>query len=291
MYSTNASCEWITTTIDDIGYDTKIVASLALDISGNAHLCYINGNGDLKYATNISGSWVTTLIKYSFGSEDLSVAIDTSGNVHIICFDGDSIKYITNISGSWVTTTAVDKVYNASPPSLALDVTGNAHISFSEQYQLDLYGGKIVYSIYATNASGSWKIYELPFSGDNSKITIDHSGNPLIIYNDNGILKYAYTTPVCEANKITCSKSKLVMNKNEVKYVTVTLSGKDGCIAEKETIKASCNKNKFYFYPQKTTTDIEGKARFYISAGSKKRTAKITFSAGEKETTLIVKVK
>ena len=46
-----------------VGYDT----SIALDTSGNAHISYFYGNPDygLKYATNASGSWVTTMVDSS----------------------------------------------------------------------------------------------------------------------------------------------------------------------------------------------------------------------------------
>ena len=64
-------------------------ASLALDTSGHAHISYQDyENRDLKYATNVSGSWVTTTVdSYGWVGFTSSIAIDASGHVHIIYFD------------------------------------------------------------------------------------------------------------------------------------------------------------------------------------------------------------
>ena len=84
--------------------------SISLDVSGNVHISYYDSsNGNLKYATNAYGMWMTTTIDSSIGDYDVnnsghssSIALDASGNVYISYYDrlGTALKYATNASGS-----------------------------------------------------------------------------------------------------------------------------------------------------------------------------------------------
>src|SRR3989304_3484256 len=76
---------------------------------GKAHISYYNNtNDDLRYATNASGTWVTTTVDSSGDvGWHTSIALDTAGKAHISYLDytnGD-LKYATNASGTWITTT------------------------------------------------------------------------------------------------------------------------------------------------------------------------------------------
>ena len=57
---------WVTTAVDKGTLADCLYTSIVLDKFGNAHISYLNdtdGNitsGDPKYATNASGSWVTS---------------------------------------------------------------------------------------------------------------------------------------------------------------------------------------------------------------------------------------
>lgn len=123
-------------------------ASIALDSSGKVHISYYDEtNKDLKYATNASGSWVTTTVYnsrnfyssiqegryYISGEGYTSIAIDASGKVHInysVYYNG-SIKYATNSSGSWLTTIIDERNLDESAEtSITLDESDNAHISY-----------------------------------------------------------------------------------------------------------------------------------------------------------------
>ena len=169
-------------------------ASIAIDLSGKVHISYFDSlNGNLKYATNASGSWVTTTVdkNYFLDGSFTSIAVDKSGNVHISYYDtiyGD-LKYATNTSGKWVMVT-VDSSGNVGfYTSIALDKSGKIHISYYDETNADLR--------YATNASGSWVTKTVDSDedvGEHTSLVVDISNNVHISYHDhtNGCLKYAH---------------------------------------------------------------------------------------------------
>ncbi|MEK6636302.1 MAG: hypothetical protein AABY38_08075 [Planctomycetota bacterium] len=202
-------------------------ASIALDSSGKVHISYFDEtNKDLKYATNASGSWVTTTIYdskniyrsvteegYIPGDGYTSIAIDASDKVHISYYDfiwddHGNLIYATNASGSWVTTKVdtgededEDKDTEAGKyNSIAVDSSGNVHISYcfiEYDYSDNPFYASVYADLrYATNASGKWKISTVDGSGSSgwySSIALDSSGNVHISYCDqlNYVIKYA----------------------------------------------------------------------------------------------------
>jgi hypothetical protein len=91
----------------DLGYGT----SIGVDSNNRVHISYYDRtNATLKYATNVSGSWVITTID-NIGSYvtypssiNTSIALDSNNKVHISYYHG-VLKYATNDSGTWVTYT------------------------------------------------------------------------------------------------------------------------------------------------------------------------------------------
>ena len=165
-YASNASGTWVTTAVDATGVGPKdgfrseegAFNSIAVDSLGNAHISYRDlATSDLKYATNASGSWVTTTVDFDVGWSEIgmftfsitgytSIAVDNSGKLHIGCIGEEGLKYSTNVSGSWVTETVdSDGEFDVS---IAVDSLGNVHIIYR---RAEPYG-----YAYATNATGSW---------------------------------------------------------------------------------------------------------------------------------------
>ncbi len=115
-YITNANGSWSSFTIDNNG-STGLDASMAADSEGNLHIAYyrrivaatyeveadIFADGELRYATNRSGSWVFELLDNTGGFTDPSgntgmnpsIAVDSSDNIHISYYDIEKrdIKY------------------------------------------------------------------------------------------------------------------------------------------------------------------------------------------------------
>ena len=97
---------WGTETVDSSGM-VGTYTSIALDSSDDAHISYYDStNGNLKYATNASGSWEAETVDSSgIVGKYTSIALDSSGNPHISYYDdtNDNLRY-----GSVVTTSGGD---------------------------------------------------------------------------------------------------------------------------------------------------------------------------------------
>ncbi len=134
-YATDVSGSWVTSTIDSGYVDGR--TSIAIDSNNNVHISYCDRTdygGYFKYylnfATDVSGSWVTSTIDSEDNvGWDNSIAIDSNDNVHVSYHDsanGD-LKYVTDVSGAWVTSTIDNR---GRCTSIAIDSNNNVHISY-----------------------------------------------------------------------------------------------------------------------------------------------------------------
>jgi len=152
-YTTNASGEWVTDTVDSGSYSRG--SSLVLDSNDNVHICYVFARGDwndLKYASNASGEWVIETLD----------SLDSNNRVHII-FNHDEYldphtsttrtKYANNSSGSWAIEELLPGFFS-SQIGLALDSNDKINIAYVPFCPPV---GSCYNSIrYVTNASGEW---------------------------------------------------------------------------------------------------------------------------------------
>ena len=191
-YATNAAGFWRTILIHS-GYVGKYT-SIAIDSNNKVHISYYDAtNDDLKYATDVSGAWVNSIID-SVGNVggDTSIAIDSNDKVHISYYDAtnEDLKYATDVSGAWVNST-IDSVGDVGEyTSIAIDSNNKVHISYYDSTNKDLK--------YATDASGSWVTSTIDSVGDvgsYTSIAIDSNDKVHISYRDSNFtnedLKYA----------------------------------------------------------------------------------------------------
>ncbi len=137
-YANNVTGPWVATTVDALGGSD---VSIGTDSRDDVHISYyqinnvpLPGFGDLKYATNATGEWVTATIDESGDTGGrTSLAIDQNDKVYISYYDFSNrdIRYATNVTGAWVMET-VDSgnVGEFTATSIALDSKAKAHISY-----------------------------------------------------------------------------------------------------------------------------------------------------------------
>jgi chitodextrinase len=186
---------WTITLINGQGF-LGLWPSIAVDSTDKAHVSYYENIsvgpsqwiGELRYATNASGSWIADTIDspgYEGGST--SIALDSTDNVHIsfIVYPLGGLKYTTNASGIWLTET-IDTNVNVIDSSIAIDSENNVHISYNANANLK----------YITNALGVWASQNLYSIGvvtsGSTSIALDSTDNVHISFLDytNGDLKY-----------------------------------------------------------------------------------------------------
>jgi hypothetical protein len=110
-------------------------ALLVVGDDGSDHIVYADTNSDqLKYATDVSGVWVVSVIPGADGAEFPSLALDHSDAVHVayLVFTGQSpdayqLFYTSDASGSWQTSLVESAL---AYPSIAVDAAGVPHIAY-----------------------------------------------------------------------------------------------------------------------------------------------------------------
>ena len=136
-YVTNASGAWIAETVDDSSASVGTYASLGLDSNGKAHIAYYDGsNGDLKYASNSTGSWqIETIDSVGDVGRYAAIALDSNDNPHIAYTDVTNwaLKYATTEGATWSLFTIDKTNYTGNfkgYTDIALDSHDKAHISY-----------------------------------------------------------------------------------------------------------------------------------------------------------------
>jgi hypothetical protein len=156
--TTTAATGWNITVVD-AGVDVQSTA-IGLDALDHVHISYQDGRfiasaqqvGNVKYATNASGSWSTSIID-NVGSTiraSASIAVDIADAVHIAyyAFDARNIKHAIKTSGIW-NSEVIDRdlhLLNVAIISLALDAAGHVHLVYDDDVDL----------LHANNAGGFW---------------------------------------------------------------------------------------------------------------------------------------
>jgi hypothetical protein len=177
-----------------------LYSSVAIANDGKLHISY-QGQG-LRYLTNASGKWVSTVVD-ALGNPGhfSSLALDSAGKIHVSHFDYSSygLKYTTNASGAWKTTTLDSSGFAGQFASLAIDANDKIHISYYDHSSEELK--------YATNTAGAWKTVTVDSKGsvgEYCSLGLDQQGKLHISYSERTIdasvgiytfaLKYATNT-------------------------------------------------------------------------------------------------
>ena len=155
----STSENWNTTEVVSIvSTGTSIMLSLAMDGAGNVHIVWSDMTDYLGCGTDFdifytfwnstSGNWNTTevvsIVSTGIAYES-SLAVDSTGNVHIAWFDDTNYlgcgtdfdifyTFWNSTSGNWNTTEVVSTVSSDDSyrSSLAVDTSGNVHIAWAD---------------------------------------------------------------------------------------------------------------------------------------------------------------
>jgi hypothetical protein len=136
-YATNASGIWQNEVVDNSELLGQF-SSIALDAGDAVHISYYDlYNGDLKYAYGAAGSWsLQTVDSDGNVGMDSSLALDQNGNAHIAYYGWTTdnsrsfLRYANNVAGGWITQTINSGGQVGRYTSLAVDSSGNVHISY-----------------------------------------------------------------------------------------------------------------------------------------------------------------
>jgi ribosomal protein L31 len=204
------------------------LSSLAVDVAGHVYIAWWDqtdyaGSGTdddifYKYRDASTSSWTTTEVvstESTSWSYDPSLAIDTSGNVHIAWEDFTDYagagtdrdifyKYWDASTSSWTTTEVVSTESTSSSyePSLAVDTTGNVHIAWYDWTDYAGAGGTdydIFYKYWDASTS-SWTTTEVVSTESTNdsalpSLAVDDGGNVHIAWEDDTDYAGAGTDP------------------------------------------------------------------------------------------------
>lgn len=139
---------WSTSTIGTAIVNSWVLASLAADRSGRAHVGYFQvPTGNVVVASqSAEGTWTTTTVDADMrggGGGQVSLAADDEGGIHMVYGDGldPRLHYaFRGAAGTW-TTAAVDVSDYGVHVSLAVDHAGGVHIAYYDWNTMSLRHG------------------------------------------------------------------------------------------------------------------------------------------------------
>lgn len=187
---------WTNVALDTSGMQYHNIDS---DADGYLHVVSVR-SFELYYGTNVSGSWVWSLVDDSYIWTYADIAIDSSGTIHICAMaDSDAtVRYVYGTPGSWS-----DELIDDAGDScgwyckIVLDGSGRPNVVYQVRGTAPNY-----YLGWGRRDGGSWTIEypggsSLDSHGYSPGIDIDSSGAPHVVcyYNDGSpLLWYAYRT-------------------------------------------------------------------------------------------------
>ncbi|XES77554.1 MAG: hypothetical protein ACBZ72_01445 [Candidatus Bathyarchaeia archaeon] len=174
---------WTTQKISPTGSTNN---KIAIDPNNKPHIVYQAYDG-LKHIFWNGTNWITQTVYVppGMGWVYFSVAIDSSGNPHIVYatinLPIDELRYTVWTGSNWNTTTIDSGSFPYWAPSITLDSHDIPHITYFDQTNMDLTEKGTLK--YATPKGSNWSIQtvDTPFYSQSS-LALDSKGYPHISY-------------------------------------------------------------------------------------------------------------
>lgn len=174
--------------------DSADWAEMAVDSDAHVHLVWKQGHGAsryIKYATNTTGSFVTTTLSTTLGGWVPSVTLNASGNPLVVWTEGGSLLYRAWSGSAWSAEVDIDGTTTVmnKKPSIAVDSSGYIHVSYAANGGAGL-GCDLKYAKYIS----SWVLTTIDTAvyAQHTSIDTNSTPNPTITYYEttNYDLKY-----------------------------------------------------------------------------------------------------
>ncbi|MCK4251340.1 hypothetical protein KAX97_07820 [candidate division WOR-3 bacterium] len=231
---------WITETIPGLPVDCANMQDIVLDANDNPHIAIgTNALGDLWYVTkNLSGEWISEFIAYAGTYGQISIALDSLEQPHIVCRTvyppGGVCKGITHFyknGGLWYIDTLIEDTYpdgvQYGYPSIVIDSLNLPHVSFVIKTPPDSTG--LYYA--AWNGIG-WDIELIDSLGTYgwTSLSLNSNDHPHIAYmNTQGVMYAHWNGYFWERTSvdITGSFVSLSLNNANLPFITYVIHEDD----------------------------------------------------------------
>lgn len=205
----SAAATWTVTGIDNSA-DVGRFASMAADADKKLHISYLDAAGNLRYASNKSGSWNSGAVNHAnlttgkVVQAGTALALDALGNPQINYYYNSSksergMRNIVLSGSAWADPSPLNGAFDPAPgqSSAIFHKGGVSHLVFVKNANPDT--ASFFYA-QSTNADySSWttpptQIDSANFSGTNSSIVVDSAGHVHVVgYNSTATDLFYYT--------------------------------------------------------------------------------------------------
>jgi uncharacterized repeat protein (TIGR01451 family) len=210
---------------------------IVVDGDKHAHALYLANGGELFYATNASGSWVSSLVQTGVSlNTQMALCVDADGNAHAAYASATTLSYATNKDGAWADQdipAALATLADAEPVAVFVTVgdLGEATIDWFSSMT-----GKVTRT---SNASGIWEnawseSLAAAAGTTDAAIVVDESGNVHLACRNTAANQLVYVTNAAGAPRgadilVTQTRSPATVESlQQVQYtVTVTNLGRE----------------------------------------------------------------
>jgi len=199
LFTQGAQADWTAARRLTWNSGISVNSTIAVDPSGNLHVLWNDntpGNPEIYYKKSTDGgsTWASSQrLTWTSGSWGPAIAVDPSGNLHVVWHDDTPgkqemyYKKSTDGGSTWASSQRLTWTSGRSYcyPAIAVDSLGNLHIVWADNTP----GNEEIYYTKSTNAGASWtaskRLTWTAERSNNSRIAVDPSGNPHLVWDEN----------------------------------------------------------------------------------------------------------